>query len=493
MSFQQGLSGLNASAQSLDVIGNNIANSSTVGFKSSTVEFADLYASSLNGGGGNQAGIGVQVAQISQQFSQGGIETTTNPLDIAINGGGFFRTVTNGAVEYTRNGQFSLDKSGYVVNAEGAQLTGYPANGSGQILAGSPVPLQIANVDLSPVATTQVATALNLDSTSVAPKTGLFNANDPTSYNEQSSTDVFDSLGGAHMMSTYYVATATPGTWNVYTAVDGAEVAAAKVAAAVQADAPSVASRATYLAAQGAGAGAAALAVDATAYALAASTAASAASPGNAAAITAAANTPAALAAGPAGIDAAIAAAVPAVATGTLTFNTNGTLSGATSLPITLPIAVSSGANTPLSLTMSFAGSTQYGAATSINSTTQNGYTAGSLTSFSAGANGVIQGQYSNGQSQALGQIVLANFTNPGGLSVLGNNAFVETAASGTPQVGEPSTGSLGALQSSAVESSTVDLTTELVNLIVAQRAYQANAQTIKTQDQVLQTLVNLQ
>ena len=161
-------------------------------------------------------------------------------------------------------------------------------------------------------------------------------------------------------------------------------------------------------------------------------------------------------------------------------------------LTISLPIFPSTGSDNTLTLQMNFANSSQYGAPTSEKKTTQDGYTAGSLQRFSAGADGVILGQYSNGQSHALGQIVLANFANPNGLSPLGNNAWAETSASGNPLVGTPNSGSLGVLQSSAVENSNVDLTAELVNMITAQRVYQANAQTIKTQDSVLQTLVNL-
>jgi flagellar hook protein FlgE len=145
-----------------------------------------------------------------------------------------------------------------------------------------------------------------------------------------------------------------------------------------------------------------------------------------------------------------------------------------------------------LGVNLDFRGSTQYGTATSEKSSSQNGYTAGHLQRFSAGPDGVILGQYSNGQSKPLGQIVLANFGNPNGLEPLGNNAWAESSTSGIPMVGTPDTGSLGVLQSSAVENSNVDLTAELVNMITAQRVYQANAQTIKTQDSVLQTLVNL-
>jgi flagellar hook protein FlgE len=188
---------------------------------------------------------------------------------------------------------------------------------------------------------------------------------------------------------------------------------------------------------------------------------------------------------------------VPAVAVGSLVFDSNGALS-ASLMPQTLPLTVNlpinppTGAKDSLAIKLNFTGTTQYGADTSEKRTTQDGYTAGHLQRFSAGADGVILGQYSNGQTKPLGQIVLANFTNPQGLEPLGNNAFAESSESGTPLVGTPDTGSLGVLQSSATEASNVDLTAELVNMITAQRVYQANAQTIKTQDSVLQTLVNL-
>src|ERR1700712_2929485 len=194
MSFQQGLSGLNGAAKSLDVIGNNIANASTVGFKGSQAQFADVYANSLSGAGGNQAGIGAKVSQIAQQFTQGNVESSNNPLDIAINGAGFFRTTVAGATQYSRNGQFSLDKDGFMVNAQGAKLTGYTASTSGQILAGSPVPIQINAGDLEPVATSRVDTELNLDSGSKVPLTSPFNATDPSTYNKQNPIDVYDSL-----------------------------------------------------------------------------------------------------------------------------------------------------------------------------------------------------------------------------------------------------------------------------------------------------------
>lgn len=507
MSFQQGLSGLNGAAKSLDVIGNNIANASTVGFKGSSTVFADVYARSLNGAGGNQAGIGVAVAGIAQQFTQGNIETTANPLDIAINGAGFFRTETSGLVQYTRNGQFSLDKNGFMVTPQGASLTGYGVGPSGQILAGAPTPLQISTADLKPVATTKVDTSLNLDSRVDAPSNYPFNANDPTTYNKQTPVDVYDTLGNAHVMSLYYVKTGA-GTWDVYAGSDGTELTNVNVAAAGQKDATVTAARDAWLTATKA------VPPDATDIAAklkdygdkASSAVVAAATAAGASTVTIDAIKAAASSAGgtagysPDQIDKDISAAVsvPSVPVGHLNFDSNGALSATLMSPQTLPLTVNlpiyppTGAKDNLAIKLNFAGTTQYGADTSEKKTTQDGYTAGHLQRFSAAADGTILGQYSNGQTKPLGQVVLANFTNPGGLEPLGNNSFAETSASGTPLVGTPDTGSLGVLQSSATEASNVDLTAELVNMITAQRVYQANAQTIKTQDSVLQTLVNL-
>ena len=504
MSFQQGLSGLNGAAKQLDVIGNNIANASTVGFKGSQAQFADVYANSLNGAGGNQAGIGVKVSQIAQQFTQGNIEASNNPLDIAINGAGFFRTEVSGATQYSRNGQFSLDKNGFMVNAQGAKLTGFAAAPGGAILAGSPSPIQISTADLKPVATSRVDTEINLDSGSAIPVTAPFNANDPTSYNKQTPIDVYDSLGNPHVMSTFYVKTGG-GEWDIYTAVDGVEITNQAVAAAAQDDPAAMTARDNFQTAASTPPGD--TSSQAIAYAQAAANAvkndaaAAGATPATLAAIQAAADSAGTtVGINPDGIDALIAAAVevPAVRTGFLRFDTSGALSSAAMSPQTLPLTInlpifpSTGSDNTLTLKLGFANSTQYGAVTSEKKTTQDGYTAGQLQRFSANADGTILGQYSNGQSLALGQIVLANFANPNGLTPLGNNAWAETASSGNPLVGTPNSGSLGVLQSSAVENSNVDLTAELVNMITAQRVYQANAQTIKTQDSVLQTLVNL-
>jgi flagellar hook protein FlgE len=507
MSFQQGLSGLNGAAKSLDVIGNNIANASTVGFKGSTTEFADVYARSLSGAGATQAGIGVSVASVAQQFTQGNIETTANPLDIAINGGGFFRTEMGGAVQYTRNGQFSLDKNGFIVTPQGANVTGYGVSANGQILASTPTPLKISTTDMKPNATTKVDTSINLDSRESTPTNFPFSANDATTYNKQVPVSVYDSLGNEHTMSLYYVKTGS-GTWDVYAGADGTEISNVNVEKAAGSDPTAIAARAAWTAATKASPqDPAAVAAALSSYAAAASTAVTtAAGAAGATAATVTAIQSAATSSGatigytPDQVDRDIAAAVsvPSVPIGTLKFDSNGALSAPLMSPQTLPLAVSfpvypaTGAKETLAINVGFNGSTQYGADTSEKLTTQDGFTAGHLQRFSAAADGTLQGQYSNGQTRALGQVVLANFTNSNGLEPIGNNSWTETSASGTPLLGTPGTGGFGVLQSSATESSNVDLTAELVDMITAQRVYQANAQTIKTQDSVLQTLVSL-
>ncbi|MTV40246.1 flagellar hook protein FlgE [Duganella radicis] len=516
--FQQGLSGLNAASKSLDVIGNNIANASTVGFKASQAQFADLYANSLNGVSGQNAGIGVTVSKLAQQFTQGNIETSSNPLDVAINGGGFFRLVVNGAVQYSRNGQFHEDASHTLVNAQGAQLTGYLSNKAGVIQLGAPVPLTLDKSDLTPVQTTEANFQLNLSSAETVPTTIPFDANDPTSYNKQTVLNVYDSLGTAHIMTTYYVKT-DANTWDVYAAADNKEVVSASVAATVATDGPTITARNDYNdAVRATPPDPAAIALAAGNYATAAyqamltaaSTPPAAATQAQLDALTAAYTALDPTVSGsitgktPDQINAILGAAitVPAVKAGTLLFTKNGALdpqamalmTNPQTLPfqIQLPIFPDTGAQVPMTIATTFDKTTQYGSVTNDLGSTQNGYSAGSWQRYSIDENGVILGQYSNGKSRAMGQIAMANFASVDGLTPLGNNAWAESSASGPPTVGVPNAGSMGQLRSAAVETSNTDLTAELVNMITAQRVYQANAQTIKTEDSILQTLVNL-
>jgi flagellar hook protein FlgE len=408
MSFQQGLSGLNAASKQLEVIGNNVSNANTVGFKQSRAEFSDVFANSLNGGGASQIGIGTKVSSVAQQYTQGNITATNNSLDIAINGGGFFRMSNNGAITYSRNGQFQMDKFGYIVDAESKRLTGYSASPTGVLSGGAPTELNIDTGDLQPSATATVVGLVNLDSRNTTLPAAGFDPADPTTYHNSTAVTVFDSLGNSHTLQSFFVKTAA-GAWSVFTAADG------------------------------------------------------------------------------------VSTTVLPAPTATLAFTGTGiapTVTPASAAPVSF--AVTTGATSPVPMTLDYSGSTQFGSNFSVNSLSQDGFTSGRLAGFNTGSDGTIVGRYTNGQSRVLGQVVLANFVNPNGLQSLGGNAWAESATSGASLVGTPNTGSLGVLQSSAVEDSNVDLTAELVNMITAQRVYQANAQTIKTQDQVLQTLVNL-
>ncbi len=415
MSFQQGLSGLNAASKQLEVIGNNVSNANTVGFKQSRAEFADVFANSITGGGGSQIGIGTNLATVAQQFTQGNITSTNNSLDIAINGNGFFRMSSNGAVTYTRNGQFQLDKFGYIVDSASKRLTGYAADASGNILSGAAVDLQINTADIQPVATTEIEGTINLDSrNNPMPAVPIFDPTDPTTYNNSTAVTVYDSLGNSHTLQNFFRKTSA-NTWNVYTTVDGVSTPALPATTAVM----------TFTGT---------------------------------------------------GVSPTIVPALPSV-----TF---------TPLNSATPAVANGAAN--VTTTIDYSKSTQFGSAFSINKLSQDGFTSGRLSGFNTSSDGTIVGRYSNGQSKNLGRVVLSSFTNPNGLQSLGGNAWAVSASSGPDLTGTPGTGQLGVLQSSAVEDSNVDLTAELVNMITAQRVYQANAQTIKTQDQVLQTLVNL-
>ncbi len=427
MSFQQGLSGLAAASKNLDVLGNNIANVGTVGFKSSRAEFADVYANSLYGSGGVQIGIGTQIVKVAQQFTQGNISLTNNPLDVAINGDGFFRLNDNGAVLYSRNGQFHLDKDGYLINNTGLNVMGYTSltldlnnNVVGAANLGN---IRIDLNDLQPQPTTTHAAVLNLDATSVPP-TAAFVPWDATTYNFSTTTTVYDSLGTAHSLTLYYAKQAAPtvNTWDVYGYLDGYD--------------PTMTNPATnQLDMNGAAAGVA----------------------------------------------------------HTLQFDNAGTLvtatANTTNAPYTIPPA---GSTQDLTIAFSFAGSTQYAGESGLTALSQDGFARGRVVGVSIDESGVISGRYTNGLTRPLQQLVIANFRNPNALVTLGNNTWAANSETGTEILNTPGQGIAGVVQAGSTEDANVDLTQELVNLIVAQRLYQANAQTIRAQDQILQTLVNL-
>lgn len=431
MNFQQGLSGLNASSKNLDVIGNNIANANTYGAKASRAEFADMYANSVNGLTTANVGIGVRLADVAQQFTQGSITTTSNPLDVAINGAGFFMvqdTASNAGADalplYTRNGQFKLDKDGYVTNTDGAKLLGYAVDDTGAVSTAKLTPLQLPTGLIAPAISTGVSATVNLDSRASV-VTAAFDPTSPKSYTSATSTTLYDSAGEAVPVSFYFRKTAegspaagTKDTWEVSATVDGAVVKDAGGSSVLQ----------------------------------------------------------------------------------TLTFDDSGKVIGTPKFSLNIP---ASGTHTAIALTydatkdsggIDFSKITQYANQFSVSDLNQvGGRSAGRISSISIEADGIITASYTNGQTASAGQIPLANFRNPQGLQPLGGNLWRASGESGlATALGAPQSGSLGALQSGALEESNVDLTAELVNMMTAQRIYQANAQTVKTQDSVLQTLVSL-
>lgn len=219
MSFRTALSGLNAATADLRVIGNNVANASTTGFKKSRAEFSDIYAASNYGVAANAIGSGVKVAAITQQFTQGNVEFTNNNLDLAINGHGFFMLDDNGARSYTRSGAFGVDNAGFVVNNNHKKLLAYTADAAGNI-TGSLGTLQLNTANITPQVTSTVDVGLNLDATQTQPPVA-FSPTVPSSYNNSTSLTVYDSLGSPHLATMYYAKTATANQWNVYGFIDG--------------------------------------------------------------------------------------------------------------------------------------------------------------------------------------------------------------------------------------------------------------------------------
>jgi len=425
MSFQQGLSGLNASSKNLEVIGNNIANANTYGAKGSRAEFSDVYATAMNGaGGGTTAGIGVNVSSVAQQFNQGNITTTTNPLDMAINGRGFFQIqAASGETLYSRNGQFKLDRDGFVVNAQGLKLKAQAWDEAAGRGVGDAAPIQMQTGLGAPVKTgagtnpalAGVQLSINLDARKDVPTTAMA-FDTPESYNFSTSQTLYDGQGAPLTMGYYFRKTATD-SWDVYGSINGQSW-------------------------------------DGTTD--------------------------------------------PGAPLTSLSFSADGVMTTApanVSRDIIDPRLPTTPAATTLfsQLPISFDGTSQYAAGFSVSQLKQDGYTSGELTGMSFDSSGVAKATFSNGRSTNLAQIQLTDFTNLQGLQPLGANLWQATYASGDPvRVGAPGSGVLGSVQSGALEESNVDLTGELVNMITAQRLYQANSQTIKTQDQVLQTLVNL-
>jgi flagellar hook protein FlgE len=447
MSFTTALSGLNAASNNLSVTGNNIANANTTGFKKSRSEFVDVYASSIGGVSKTQPGAGVRVSEVAQQFNQGNLDFTENSLDLAISGEGFFTLATDPndlkSLVYSRAGAFRVNKDGLVTNTQGEAMLAYAPNGKTVADGFSQGVLKTVSLNTGaglPVSTTQVDSQVNLNSNSPRP-TGLptFDPLNSNSYNYQTSVSVFDSLGVSHTLTTYFVAgPTTPPTrdWYAFNYITDNPAAPVAVTNAGGGAGRSVALN--YNAPGGVGA---------------------AGDPG-------------------AGV--------------VMTYDSAGQLISPSDGQVQLSPFVTGTSASDITVKMNYLGSTQLSAAFSVDALKQDGLPAGRLTGVSIDDSGVIFARFSNGAATPLGQVALTRFPNPQGLSKLGDTNWAQSGNSGEPIPGEAGTGNFGLIQSGALEQSNVDLSAQLVNLIVAQQAYQANSQTISTENTIVQTILNI-
>ncbi len=606
MGFATALSGLKAASANLQVTGNNIANSQTIGFKESRAEFADVYASSIGGVSKTQPGSGVKVTEVAQQFNQGNIENTQNSLDLAVSGNGFFVLADdvnlpdpnnpNAAVDpsvpsaYTRNGAFQLNSVGNVVNDKGQYLLAFAPNGTTAaegFSVGVFRPLTIDTAQGLPVTTENINMKLNINGAASPPTALPFSPANPLSYNNTTSITTYDIQGNAHIASTYYVKTPVANVWDAYLFLDdfgittggqaasplpapastvvglnqaglpvkmsftpsglvdevgtrAAEVVSAAILAAANTAKTDMATAVGLSAAAGAGlvwgvvgdtgpvAARAALAAAQTAKASAdalvtlisntvnsnAATAATYAT-AKADAITAAANAAlyvtaaTAVATGVSTDAAADAVVVGSAATATGTTNT----AQASALAYDNDVILAASAATqqtkvdfgnidlslidpniqvdPMAFDIDYFGTTQFATPFSVNGLDQDGLPAGNLTGIDVDDKGVVFARYSNGGSKALGQVALARFQSNQSLAKLGDTTWATTSSSGAPIYGAAGDNNFGGIQSSALEGSNVDLSDQLVRLIIAQQAYQANSQTITTEKTLIQTILN--
>ncbi|MCP9339272.1 flagellar hook protein FlgE [Stutzerimonas xanthomarina] len=452
MSFNIGLSGMRAASKDLNVTGNNIANAGTAGFKQSRAEFADVYSGTM-AVSKNTVGSGVQLASISQQFSQGNINYTQNSLDLAINGSGFFQVSNNGAVSYTRAGYFGVDKNGMMVDNFGNNLQGRTLSPDGT-LTDKVGNLVIQTDSQAPKATSEIGQTFNLDSTNVRPANAgrpsavppearVFDPSDPLTYNSSTSTNIFDQQGNSHVLTQYFVRSDNPdqpNEWEMYVLVDGRN----------HQDPNSEIAPFTTLN----------FTVDGKLI------------PG--APQDPAPNPPAPMEFDQSGV-LILQGWNPARLNAQGVWETNG-----------------AAAEGGLNIDVDLRSATQYASPFAVNSIGQDGYTTGEMVGLEIDESGQIFARYTNGQSKVQGQVVLASFANEQGLIPVGKTQWIQSFQSGEPAINPPGVGTMGTLQAGALEDSNVELSDQLVNLIVAQRNYQANAKTIETESALTQTIINL-
>jgi flagellar hook protein FlgE len=405
MAFSTALSGLTAASSDLDVTANNIANADTVGFKQARAQFADVYAAGAVNLNNSVIGQGVRLSSTAQQFTQGNISTSSSNLDLAISGDGFYTLKDASGYVYSRNGQFGEDKSGNVISSTGQALQVYPPLINGGFNTGTLTNLNLQTAQSAPQATSTGVVILNLPANTTPPTVAPFDPTNSLTYNQSTSTQVYDSLGNAYPATMFFAQQAAPpNTWSVNMTVNGISAGPAK----------------------------------------------------------------------------------------TLTFGSNGVLTAPVGGALNFNGFAPTNGALPMSLAFNFGSTTQFGGQFGVSSITQNGFATGQLSTVSIDPTGIVSAVYTNGRSTQLGQLALANFPNPQGLKQLGDTNWAETFSSGTVVSGFAGSAGFGSIQSGALEASNVDLTTQLVDMITAQRAFQANAQVITTANSESQTIINI-
>ncbi len=419
-SFNVGVTGLNAVGDGMAVIGDNIANAGTFGFKSSRPEFQDILSSSLKGiDGGDQVGSGTKLAHITPTFTQGNVKRTEAITDLAVNGNGFFEVEATFGPGFTRDGTFHFDKEGYLINSDDYRVQGFSADESGKITT-KKGPIRLGNTTTPAKAADLVTINMNIDSREINKEFNIEDPEETSSYNN--SLTVYDNVGTARLITVFFNKTDV-NTWEYHVTSDGKDVPGGKEGTFVE------------------------------------------------------------------------------QAAGRLVFNDKGQLQEEVETKNSFNFA--GGAAPDQKIKFDFGksikeggdgldASTQYGSRTTIARHTQNGSSAAQLASLSFNDKGILTAVYGNGSSRDVAQIGIAKFENNEGLFKVGKNLFKESRKSGQASFGQPGDSGRGDVLAKSIELSNVDIAAEFVNLMTAQRNFQANARTITTADQMLQEVLNL-
>ncbi len=528
-----GVSGLQNNQLMMDVIGNNIANINTIGFKASQATFSEAFAQTLqnasapnaNNGGSNaiQVGLGVGVNSVDSVFTQGTLESTGVSTDLAIQGNGFFAVNVNGTTEYTRVGTFQLDASGQLVDpGTGAVLQGTLASASGVVSPGTQLQNLKINMDqISPAkATTSVDLAGNLDATATvanADLTGNIDSGTAVGGTVHQQFTVTDDFGATHNVTMTLTKTAA-NTWSVATADSAGTVAGGTGTATFDAATGALVSFTPANITLTPTNNSPAISVDITSTGLtqtagastfaadlskaADSTNASVTvydSLGNAHSLSVKFTKTSTPNEWTWSADVPNPATITGGQTGKIDFNADGTLKsftyddGSSALKFN-PNDGASAMSVDLSAgtANAFGGITQTSGTSTISPQSQDGYASGSMNGITIDQGGNIQATFSNGQTATLGQVDIATFNNPTGLTTTGGSLFSASANSGSATITPAGGASNSTIVSGSLEESNVDLAQEFTNMITAQRGFQASARVITVADQFLDEIVSL-